>query len=95
MEERISLSDAADYVNISPAYLSSIFKKRYGESFIDYVNKCKMEYACRLIREQKYLIYEISYRLGFNNAYYFTKTFKRYTGMTPMEYQNALKDDSR
>lgn len=93
IEERISLSDAADYVNISPAYLSSIFKKRYGESFIDYVNKCKMEYACKLIKERKYLIYEISYRLGFNNAYYFTKTFKRYTGLTPMEYQNALKND--
>lgn len=90
IEQRISLSDAADYVNISPAYLSSIFKKRYGESFIEYVNKCKVEYACKLIKERKYLIYEISYRLGFNNAYYFTKTFKRHTGLTPMEYQNSL-----
>lgn len=92
IEEHISLSDAADYVNISPAYFSSCFSKSCGQSFIDYVNSRKMEYACRLLRNHKCLIYEISYQLGFNNAYYFTKIFKRHVGMTPIEYQNLYKD---
>lgn len=91
IEEHITLTDAAKYVNISPAYLSSYFSKNCGQSFIDYVNERKINYACKLIQENKYLIYEISYRLGFNNAYYFTKIFKRHTGKTPMEYQNDLK----
>lgn len=93
IEEHISLSDAADWVNISPAYFSSCFSKMCGQSFIDYVNARKMEYACRMIQEDKYRIYEISYRLGFNNAYYFTKIFKRHIGMTPMEYHNSQKKE--
>lgn len=94
IEEHISLTDAANYVNISPTYLSSYFSKSCGQSFINYVNERKINYACKLIQENKYLIYEISNRLGFNNAYYFTKTFKRHTGKTPMEYQNAQKKSS-
>lgn len=90
LEEHISLSDAADYVNLSPAYLSSLFRKSCNESFVNYVNRRKIDYACHLIQENKYLIYEIAYRLGFNNAYYFTKIFKRYMGITPVEYQNNL-----
>lgn len=92
LEEHISLADAANHVNISPAYLSTLFQKNCNESFINYVNRRKIDYACKLIGENKYLIYEISYRLGFNNAYYFTKIFKRYIGMTPVEYQNSLKN---
>ena len=72
------LQDAADYVCISPGYLSALF------------NEVKTNRACELIREGKYRIYEISYMLGFENAYYFTRVFKRHTGMTPTEYQKQL-----
>lgn len=95
MESHISLSDAADYVNLSPAYLSSLFHKSCNESFVNYIHRKKIAYACRLIQEKKYFIYEISYRLGFNNAYYFSKIFKRYTGMTPIEYQNSCNDTNK
>lgn len=92
-EERISLQDVADKVNISAGYLSTLFKKQYNQSFISFINQIKVEHACSLIAEKKYLISEISYRLGFENAYYFTKVFRRYTGMTPSEWEkkNASK----
>lgn len=92
IEEHISLSNVAEYVNLSPSYLSSCFSKVCGQSLINYVNARKMDYACQLLGENNALIYEVSYRLGFNNAYYFTKMFKRHIGMTPLEYQNVHKE---
>lgn len=87
VEEHISLQEVADAVCISAGYLSTLFKKQYNQSFVSFINQAKVERACELIAEQKYLIGEISYRLGFENAYYFTKVFRRCTGMTPSEWE--------
>ncbi len=95
VDKRIMLQDVAHHINISPNYLSALFKKQYNQNFVDYINMTKMEHACELIQEKKYRIYEISYMLGFENAYYFTKVFKRHVGLTPTEYQYKLKGDSK
>lgn len=87
---RITLQDVADQVNLSASYLSTLFKKQYNQSFVDFVNQSKIDYACRLIREGNYRFYEISYMLGFENAYYFSRVFRKCTGMTPTEYQQSL-----
>lgn len=90
LESRIMLSDVADHVNISPSYLSSLYKKMHKQNFVDYINSRKMERACEMLRTGDYRIYEISYRLGFENAYYFTRVFKRFIGMKPTEYQRKM-----
>lgn len=87
---RITLQEVADQVNLSASYLSTLFKKQYNQSFVDFVNQSKIDYACRLIREGNYRFYEISYMLGFENAYYFSRVFRKCTGMTPTEYQQSL-----
>ena len=93
VEKRIMLQDVADYVCISPGYLSSLFKKLYNQNLVDYINQVKMERACELIRQRRYRMYEISYRMGFENAYYFSRVFKRHVGMTPTEYQKSCGRD--
>lgn len=90
-KEKLMLQDIADYVNMSPSYLSALFKKHCNQNLVDYINEVKMHKACELIREGNYKIYEISYLLSFENAYYFTKVFKRYIGRTPKEYQNKVR----
>jgi two-component system response regulator YesN len=87
LERHISLQDVADHVCISPGYLSTVFKKEYNRNLIDYINMIKMERACELIRQRRYRIYEISYKVGFDNAYYFTRVFHRHVGLSPSEYQ--------
>lgn len=89
--EKLMLQDIADYVKMSPSYLSALFKKHCKQNLVDYINEVKMNKACELIREGNYKIYEISYLLSFENAYYFTKVFKRYIGRTPKEYQNKVR----
>ncbi len=91
VDQRIMLQDVSNHVNISPSYLSALFKKQYNQNLVDYINKIKMDRACELIREGKHRIYEISYMLSFENAYYFTRVFKRHMGMTPKEYQYKVK----
>lgn len=76
VDKRIMLQDVADYVCISPGYLSALFTKMYNQNFVDYINHVKMERACELIREGRYRIYEISDMLSFENAYYFSQVFK-------------------
>lgn len=89
-EEKITLQDAAEAAGLSPNYFSALFKREFQKNFMDFVNETKMQRACELIRAGNHRIYEISYMLGYENAYYFTRVFRKHIGMTPTEYQNAL-----
>ncbi|MDD3429742.1 MAG: response regulator [Oscillospiraceae bacterium] len=89
--ERILLADIADYVCISPSYLSSLFKKMHQKNLVDYINEQKMIEACKMIQKNNLRIYEICYKLGYENPYYFSKIFKRFVGKTPTEYQSHLR----
>jgi len=95
IDKHLMLQEVANQINISPSYLSALFKKQFNQNFIDYINMKKTERACELIQGGQLRIYEISYMLGFENAYYFTKVFKRNTGMTPTEYQFKCKAGSK
>ena len=88
----LSLTEVADYLGISASYLSGLFPKFSGMPFTEYVNKIKIAEAQKLIRRGELKIYEISYRLGYENACYFSKIFKKIVGCTPTEYwQNTAQ----
>lgn len=87
VEERLTLNDVSAAVHISPNYLSSLFMRQLSIGFVDYVNQIKMKRACELLEAGHYLIYEVANRLGYENAYYFSKVFRKYIGCTPKEYQ--------
>jgi two-component system response regulator YesN len=91
IDKRISLIDAAEHVCLSAGYLSAIFKKQCGESFVDFVNRRKVEKACELLKRDDCLIGHVSDMLSFENAYYFARIFKRYMGVTPSEYRERQK----
>lgn len=94
--ERVTVQEAANAIGITPNYLSSLFKRQLGQNFIDFVNATKIKHACLLLRSNQHLVYEVSHMLGYDNAYYFTKVFKRYMKVTPTEYQAlAVKEDKR
>jgi two-component system response regulator YesN len=91
--EYISLKKVAASLNISPGYLSSIFTQYTGMCFIDYVTAVKISMAKKLLKETDNKIYEISYMLGYENATYFSKIFKKTTGYTPKEFLQTFKED--
>lgn len=69
------------------AYLFRVFKAETGKSIIEYFIDMKIELAKQLLLEGKLSLKEISAELSFNEPNYFTKTFKKVTGMTPSEYK--------
>lgn len=84
--QRITLNDVAQRLDITPSYLSKIFKKVTEQSFSDYVAGIKIEEAKKLLLQDNNRIYEVSAMVGYDDPYYFSKVFKRVTQMTPSEY---------
>lgn len=86
--EKMALADIADALNISSGHLSNTFKKLTGTTLSDFIAQVKIEHAMELIDTHQYLMYEISDMLGFDNPYYFSKVFKKVTGISPREHEN-------
>lgn len=86
-QEKLTLTEIADTLNISSGYLSNNFKKFTGMTLSDYIAHVKIEHAKELIDTHQYLMYEISDMLGFDNPYYFSKVFKKVTGISPREHE--------
>lgn len=86
VHEKLSLNIVAEIFNISPNYLSVLFSKYNDVGFTDYINQCKIEVAERMLTEGDYKIYEISDKLGFESAFYFSRVFKKITGISPKNY---------
>lgn len=89
--EKLTLSDIANHLNISPGHLSNTFRKVSDMTLSDYIAQVKIEEAMKLIDTHQYLIYEVADILGFENAYYFSKVFRKVTGQSPREYEQASR----
>ena len=88
IEEKLTLNKVAREFNISPNYLSVLFSKNNDIGFSDYINQSKIDAAKKMMTDGDYKIYEISDRLGFESAFYFSRVFKKMTGMSPRDYMN-------
>ena len=83
----ITLKDVADHVHLNPAYFSTIFKQSTGSSFKEYLNMVRIEESKRLLTNTNYSVIDISVATGFEDQSYFSKVFKKYTGLTPKQYR--------
>lgn len=85
--KNLDLKTVADTLYVSTWHLSKILKKETGSNFIDILNEVRVEEAKKLLSDPKYKVYEIAETVGFTDVPYFTKLFKKVTGMTPVEYK--------
>ena len=85
----LSLETAAAHINVSPGYLSALFKKEAGVNFIDYLTRVRMEQAMTLLRTTDLRGYEIADRIGYANPHYFSVAFRKYTGRSPSEFKGV------
>ena len=90
--EEISLEDMSKQLYLFRNYLNQIFKKATGETFTNYVIHVRMKKAQALLVEGKYMIYEISEKVGYKNVPYFSSIFKKYIGMNPSEVGKSVCD---
>ncbi|MBT2291844.1 helix-turn-helix domain-containing protein [Paenibacillus albidus] len=88
--ENISHNDIARTVGLSPKYLSVLFKKEVGSTVSTYIQQMKTDEAKKLLAYSKTPISEICTLLSFNDQSYFTKVFKKVTGVTPKFYRERF-----
>ncbi|MHC1681847.1 MAG: helix-turn-helix domain-containing protein [Clostridiaceae bacterium] len=85
--EKFSHEDIAKAVGVSSSYLSILFKKEVGISVTEYIQKTKISEAKTLINYSNTPLPEICSSLNFVDQSYFTKVFKKFTGLTPKQYR--------
>ena len=88
-EEPISLQDAADAAEVNPAYLSYLFKQEMEIGFSNYVQELRIDCAKKLLSGTNCKVKDVALRSGFGDYHYFSKTFKKITGMSPAEYRKG------
>ena len=86
--EPISLADIAEKIGITSSYLSSIFHKSAGESYLKFLTRIRMEQAAKLLRSSSVKkVYDVSEKVGYLSVKHFSYVFKQYYNMSPGEYQ--------
>lgn len=91
LDSKLSLNQVADIFNFSPNYLSHLFSKTAKVNFVEYVTESKIAAAKEMMRRGEGRIYEISQKLGYESAFYFSKVFKKVEGVSPREYMQKLE----
>lgn len=88
INSRITIEDLAEYVSLSPSYLSRLFKKELGVSVSEYIIKKKIEKAQNLLRYSDNSIIDIANYLSFSSQSHFIQVFKNTVGLTPKKYRD-------
>lgn len=86
----ISLDDVATELNMSYHYFSKFFKDTIGKNFVDYLTELRIEKSKELLKDNTISIKSICYEIGYHDPNYFSKIFRKATGMTPTEYRTSI-----
>ena len=92
--ENLMLNKIADELNVSPSYLSTLFKNDTGYSFSDYLYHYRMSLAADLLIKSQKKIYEIGEQVGYPDMVQFSKRFKQFYDISPRQMRNHLENKS-
>ena len=89
--ETLTIEQLCRSNSVSRSQLQKLFRTRSGYGAIEYFSRMKVDLAKQMIRENHYNFTQIADALGFSSIHYFSRQFKRITGMTPSEYASSIK----
>ena len=87
LDEPITVAKLAKMANLNPTYFCNLFSNFIGVPPLQYINRRRIEKAQELLLGTDETLYEISYQIGFNDEYYFSRLFKKYVGLSPNHYR--------
>ena len=88
--DALSIKEISDHVYLSASYVCTYFKSQTGQTLNQYLTEYRMEKAMQLLSDARYQITDISSRVGYSNGNYFSKSFKKFTGLTPSKYREKM-----
>ncbi|NBD25189.1 response regulator transcription factor [Paenibacillus glycinis] len=83
----LTVAEIGKEVYLTPTYVSLLFKQETGQTVNEYLTQVRVERAKELLRDPQYKFYDICYAIGYTDPSYFTKLFKKATGVTPSVYR--------
>ncbi|MEZ3505397.1 MAG: AraC family transcriptional regulator [Lachnospiraceae bacterium] len=89
--ESLTIEQLCRSNSVGRSQLQKLFRTRSGYGAIEYFSRMKVDLAKQMIRENHYNFTQIADALGFSSIHYFSRQFKRITGMTPSEYASSIK----
>lgn len=90
LQEQLTREEIAHFVHFHPSYLSRFFRKKTGWSLSEYIVRQRIEHAKEMLAQSDLRIGHIMNRLGYDNLSHFTRTFKKMTGFTPLQYRKKI-----
>jgi len=86
-----TLSDLAASAGVHPVHLSRQFRRYYGEPLWEFLRRRRVEIGAQMILRERGTLCKIAYVLGFSEQAHFTRTFKRFMGVTPSEFRHRQR----
>jgi len=90
LREELSLTKLSELVHLSPPYLSRMYKQTTGQGLLEYVTEVRINRSKQLLRTSEHKVQDIAALVGLDSAAYFTRLFKKETGVTPQEYRESV-----
>lgn len=91
----LKLEDVASYFHLNKCYFCSVLKKELGKTFSQIVNEVRIKKSKELLKDGNLSTLSIALSVGFNNQNYFNMTFKKLTGITPLQYRKISHVDQK
>lgn len=88
---QIMLSEVSKLSGLTESSFSRFFKKVTGKTFITFLNEFRIQKACVFLSDKNKNISEVMFQTGFNEPAHFTRVFRKYTSITPKDYQTSLR----
>ena len=91
----LDLQELAQKYGLNYSYLSQLFKKAIGVSFVEHLTNIRLTHACSMLSETYISVADIAEAVGFRDYHYFCSTFKRYYGVTPSQYRRSVRNSKK
>jgi YesN/AraC family two-component response regulator len=91
ISKNLNFNDIREFSCMGSTNLKILFKEKVGISVMGSFRNLKIEEAKKMMREKQYNFTEIAEKLGYTSLHYFSRHFKRATGMTPSQYASSVK----
>ncbi|WP_040197940.1 response regulator [Candidatus Soleaferrea massiliensis] len=89
-DNTLSVNKICEILHVSPNYFSTLFKKKMGVSFSNYLSSKRLEIAKELLRTTNLKAFQISDAIGYSESNYFSHSFKKTFGVSPTEYRSSF-----
>lgn len=90
-QEEVTRQLVASVFNVTPGYVSQLFRKYCGCGFQDYLTQCRMEHARLLLERSELTVYQVADQSGFRNYVHFVRRFRELNGRSPGQYRHASR----